>query len=251
MKHFLKNNYLPLSALVAGLLAFLMRTLLFASAMGEDLRVGLPTGTWPDVMSWILVAATAAFLIAGTWHFRGFSRYSSNFSASLPAALGMVLAAIGFLCTSVLELNAGGDAVAIIGSVLGFVSFAALGFLAFCRFKGLRTNILYHGVICLYLMFYLVAHYRLWSAYPQLQSYAFELLAIIFLMLSCYQRAAFDAGKGSRKAYTFHSLMALFFCIATLPGCDNPVFFIGSALWMLLTPCNLTTAVPRPEKNEE
>lgn len=251
MKQFLKNAYLPLAAVAGGLLVYLMRTLLFASAIGDSTRVGLPEGSWPDVMSWILVASMVAFLAVGTWPLRGLNKYSYNFPASLPAAIGMALAGISFLISSILELTAGGDFITTLSSIFGIISAVSIGYLAFCRLKGLQLNVMFHGVICLYLMLHLISHYRLWSSYPQLQSYAFELLSIVFLMLACYQRAAFDAGKGNRRAYVFHSLMALFFCIATLPGCDMPVFFIGSGIWMLLSLCKLTIPSCRSEKHEE
>ena len=119
--------------------------------------------------------------------------------------------------------------------------------LAFARYKGAHLSVLFHGVVCVYLMVYLVSHYRLWSSYPQLQSYAFELLAIVFVMLACYQRAAADAGKGDRRAYTFFSLAAFFFCVATLPGCDKAAFFIGCAVWMFTTPCRLNLPVSKEE----
>ena len=129
--------------------------------------------------------------------------------------------------------------------LLGILSTFAMVALAYGRYKGFRPNVLLHGIICVYLMLYLVSHYRLWSSNPQLQSYAFELLAIVFVMLACYQRAAFDAGKGNRQAYAFFTLIALYFCIAALPGCDNAVFFLGAAVWMYFTPCKLTLPVKK------
>ena len=98
----------------------------------------------------------------------------------------------------------------------------------------------------LMLMLTLVSNYQNWSALPQLQDYGFELLAIVFLMLATYQRAAFDVNYGNRRAYAFFSLGALFFSIAAIPGCNNPGFFIGCAAWMLATPCQWTT-LPKKE----
>lgn len=245
MKRYLKPSYLPLAVLCCGIVTFLLRLWLFG--LGEDDRGLLALGSFPDVMSWILAAVTMALLALGTRRLQGAAKYSYNFPASLPAAIGMALAAVSFCITSVADLSAGTDSVGAVSTVLGFLAAAALGYLAYARAKGLHLSVLFHGVVCLYLMLHLVSHYRLWSSYPQLQSYAFELLAIVFVMLACYHRAAFDAGHGNRRAYTFFSLAALFFCVATLPGCDNAAFFIGCAVWMYTTPCRLTLPVRKEE----
>ena len=245
MKRYLKPAYLPIAVLSAGILACLMRLWLFA--LGADERGLLAVGNFPDVMSWILVAATMALLAVSCRQLQGATKYSYNFRASMPAAIGMALAAVSFCITSVIDLATGGDSVGAVSTVFGFFATAALLALAYGRYKGLHLSVLFHSVVCLYLMLYLVSHYRLWSAYPQLQSYAFELLAIVFVMLACYQRAAFDAGKGNRRAYTFFTLAALFFCVSTLPGCDNAAFFIGCAVWMYLTPCRLSLPVKKEE----
>lgn len=243
MKRYLKIKYLPLAVLSCGVLTCLLRLWLFA--LGEDARGLLAVGSFPDVMSWLLVAAAMALLGISTWRLKGPVRFSQNFHASLPAAIGMALAAVSFCITSAVGLAIKGDSVSTVSALFGFLSAAALLVLAFARYKGAHLSVLFHGVVCVYLMVYLVSHYRLWSSYPQLQSYAFELLAIVFVMLACYQRAAADAGKGDRRAYTFFSLAALFFCVATLPGCDNAVFFLGCAVWMYFTPCKLTLSVKK------
>lgn len=243
MKRFLKMKYLPLAVLGSGVVTYLLRTLLWVGAMGGNGL--LPAGTFPDVASWVMVAITVVGLFAATWLLRGANKYQQNFSASLSAGIGMVVAAASFCVTSLLELIAGTDTISTASSLLGILSTFAMVALAYGRYKGFRPNMLLHSIVCVYLMLYLVSHYRLWSSNPQLQSYAFELLAIVFVMLSCYQRAAFDAGKGNRQAYAFFTLIALYFCVAALPGCDNPVFFLGAAAWMYFTPCKLTLPVKK------
>ena len=244
MKRFLKMKYLPFAVLGSSIITYLLRTLLWASGIAGDDGL-LPVGSWPDVLSWIMVGLTLAFLGFCVRFLRGNNKYTGNFSASIPAALGMVLAAASICVTALVELIAGADAVGTASSLFGILSTFAMIALAYGRYKGFRPNMLLHGIVCVFLMLYLVSHYRLWSSAPQLQSYAFELLAIVFVMLACYQRAAFDAGKGNRQSYTFFTLAALYFCIAALPGCDNPVFFLGAATWMFFTPCKLTLPVKK------
>ena len=239
MKRFLKLQYLPLAVLGCGVIAALLRALLWIAAIGDNTSSLLPAGTWPDVLCWITVALTIALLAVSARKIRNNKKYTSNFSASPIGAIAMVLAAVGFLFTSITDLSVSADPITTAATVMGFVAVAALLLLAYFRYKGLRPTMLLHSVVCVYLMLYLVSHYRLWSAAPQLQTYAFELLAIVFVMMACYHRAAFDMNQGSRQAYTFFTLAALFFCIATLPSCDNPAFFIGCGTWMFFTPCKL------------
>ena len=240
MKQFLKPSDLPFIALCGGLLTLIAR--LWLLILGEDERGLLASGSLPDVVSWLLVVAIMGLLIAGTWQMRGSVKYNNDSRNSLLAAISMVVAAICFCISSIIDLTSETDAMNRISAWMGFLATAALIFLAWGRLKGIQFNMLFHGLICLYLMLHLVSHYRLWSSYPQLQSYGFELMAIVFVMLSCYQRAAADGGHGSRRAYTFFSLAALFFCIAAIPSCDNIVFFLGCAVWMYLTPCRLTSS---------
>ncbi len=247
MKQFLKIKYLPLAVLGCGIITYLLRMLLWISAIGNDNSSLLPTGSWPDAMSWIFTGLTLGFLFWSTGKLHGHNKYSENFSASLPGALGMALAAVCFCITSSADLSAGTDTLGAVSAFLGYLAAVSLLILAYVRFKGMHLSIIFHSIICFYLMLHLVSHFRLWSSAPQLQSYAFELLAIVFVMLACYQRAAFDAGSGNRKTYSFFSLAALFFCIAALPGCDNAAFFIGCAAWMYFTPCKLSLPAQKEE----
>lgn len=247
MKRFLKPVYLPLAALTFGVITLLFR--LWFLALGVDDRGLLPVGSIPDVLSWVMVALVMAILAAGTWNLKGANKYSYNFSPSDIAGIATALAGISFLITSVTELIVGADSISITSAILGFLAAASLCFLGYCRWKGRRPSMVFHGIVCLYLMLYLISHYRLWSSAPQLQSYGFELLAIVFVMLACYQRAAFDADRGNRRSYAFFSLAALYFSIATLPGCDNYGFFIGCAIWMAATPCRLTVRRSVPKED--
>ena len=190
-------------------------------------------------MSWVYVALAMALLFFGIRKLGGIKEYEENFPAGAVPAIGTALTA-GALCIAVIaEMNGVTGAIESAACVFGFIAVAALLLLAWCRFIGSRPNMLLHTSVCVFLMIYLVSHYRLWSAYPQLQSYAFELMAIVFTMLACYQRAAFDVGMGNRRMYTFFTLAALFFSVSALPGSDNPVFFLGCAVWMFFTPCCL------------
>ena len=247
MKRILKPVYLPPVVLGFAIIAYIARTFLFAAAIGADEGAFLPVGSWSDVLSWIMVAATVVICGLGVLNLQNKNNYAYNFPRSNLAAIGMLLAGLGFCITAFVDLLAGTDSVGFASAILGFPAAISLWILAYGRTKGRRFPLVFHGIICLYLMLHLVTHYRLWSSYPQLQSYAFELLAIVFVMLAAYHRAAFDADQGKCRAYTFFTLVGLFFCVATLPGCDNPAFFLGCAAWMYFTPCKLI----QPSRKED
>ncbi|MBE6946645.1 MAG: hypothetical protein E7454_00095 [Ruminococcaceae bacterium] len=242
MKNFLKTHYLPLGVLACSVITMFLRMLLWISAISNDESNLLPAGTWPDVVSWIMVAIVIALLVFFCWKLKKLPKYRDHFKPSKLAAAGMLLGAVGILISSISALGGNGDTLTTISAVLGIVSAGSLGYLAFCRMKGARVSIAFHGIICLYLMLYLISCYRVWSSCAQLQVYAFELLAVVFTMLACYHRAAFDTDQGKPRSYAFFSCAALFFCIAALPGCNNEMFLLGCAAWMFTTPCDLTPA---------
>lgn len=244
MKKYLKPAFLPHAALVCGVITLLFR--LWLLAMGEDGWGLLAAGVFPDVMSWVMVALTLALLAVGTWQLREANKYSYNFPASFVGATGIALAAVAIFIDSLVKLLAGTDAMGLASAIVGLAATVAMGFLSYYRWKGIRPSVLFHGAVCVFMMLTLVSSYQHWSALPQLQHYGFELLAIVFLMLATYQRAAFDVGCGNRRAYAFFSLGALFFSIAAIPGCANPGIFIGCAAWMLATPCQWITS-PKKE----
>ena len=248
MKKIFNPAILPIATLAAGILAMLMRFWLFG--LGTDDRGLLPASTFPDVASWIISGIVMVMLIFGTLGLREASKYRFNFPASIPSAIGTALGALGIFLTCFIELLSGAAKLGVFSTILGLFATAALAFLAYCRKVGRKPMFLFHAFTCIYLMFHLISHYRIWSAYPQLQTYAFELLAIVFLMLACYQRAAFDAGRGNRKAYAFCTLAALFFCLAAIPGSATAIFYIGCAAWMFTTLCNLKPLKPSG-KNEQ
>lgn len=245
MKRFLKPSELPVLILCSAALTFIARALLFVSAIGGVGRGLLRTGSLPDIASWFLVAVTLGLLLVGTWKMRDPVKYSRQSRSALLATIAMSIAAVSFCFTSLRGLLSATDTVGLISASLGLLAAASLGLLAWGRMRGKQLNMVFHGIVCLYLMLHLVSHYRLWSSSPQLQSYAFELLAIVFVMLACYHRAAADAGHGICRSHTLCSLAAVYFCIAALPGCDNPIFFIGSAIWIFCTPCRLSSSRQR------
>lgn len=246
MKQLLSPKNLPWFALGAGAVGAILRAWLLLG--GVDDKGMLISGHPAEILCWILCAVSFAIMVLGSWNLLEAGKYQYNFPASLPGAIGAGAAAVGVLYASICDLLAGGDTLVMIGCSLGFAAAISLGFLAWLRKNGQRPNVLFHFLVCLHLMFRVIAQYRVWSSDPQIQNYCFQLLALVCLMVSTYQRATFDAKFGMRRAYTVLRLLCVFFCILCLPGAHTPLFYLTAAAWAFTDQCNLT---PMPRKTKE
>jgi peptidoglycan/LPS O-acetylase OafA/YrhL len=94
-----------------------------------------------------------------------------------------------------------------------------------------------------------VTDYRLWSADPQIHSYAYQLLAEVLLMLCAFHRTSCDGGILQRRKLLFTGLAAAVCAMAALSMDFHRPFFLASALWGL--GCIGTTAVLPPDPKEE
>ena len=246
MKKLLNPIYLPWFVLGTGGIGFALRIWLFTG--GVDEKGFLISGHPADILIWALTIFVMVFLLIATRGLQEGGKYSFNFPASLPGSIGCGLCALGFAVTSITEFVLTADTLSRITSVLGILSAAVLGFMAYGRWKGLRTSVIYHTVICLYLIARLISQYRNWSWDPRLQDYCFQLLGTVCLMLATYHRAAFDANMGKRRPHAFFHLAAVYLCCLSLVGSENIAFYLGAGAWMLTDLCNL---VPMQRRQEE
>jgi len=128
------------------------------------------------------------------------------------------------------------------------VSMAVLGVY---RMLGKRPWPIFGGIICLFYMLMLVTNYRLWSADPQLQDYAYQLLAGVLLMLCSFHRTCCDAGVIQRKKLLATGLGAAVCCMASLSGDFQWGFYLASGLWAAGSMCHVAVLPPDPEEDEE
>ncbi len=245
MKKLLNPFWLPAAVLLLGEVGLVLRVWLLAA--GTEYGGMLPESHPAEPLLWMLTAAALALLLVGTSRLLEGSKFQFNFPASLTRALGCGAGCISIAVTSALELSLYQDTLNILACSLGFAAAAAVGYIAWCRYKGMQPVMLFHAIAALYLMLRLVSQYRHWSSDPQLMDYCFQLLATVCLMLACYQRAAFDAGCGDRRAYTLFHLAAVFFCCLSLVSRESIAFYLGTGIWMLCDLCNLAP-MPRKER---
>lgn len=238
MKKFLKTTNLPWFVLAAGIIGIALRFWLLST--GIDKNNFLVSGHPADILLWLLTAATAALVIIGCLPVVEANKYAFNFPPSLIAAVGDSLLALGILVASILSLISSAGPLATASAVAGFLSTALLSLCAFLRWKGMRPTFLLRGLVCIFWVLRLVSLYQIWSPEPQLQNYIFQLFANVFMMLAFYQRTAFDADSGNRRAHAIYHLAATFLCCLSLVGSKDWFLYGAGALWAITDLCRLT-----------
>ncbi len=131
---------------------------------------------------------------------------------------------------------------------LAAVSMAVLGLF---RILGRKAPAWFSGVVCLNYMLTLVTDYRLWSADPQIHSYAYQLLAEVLLMLCAFHRTSCDGGILQRRKLLFTGLAAAVCAMASRSMDFHRPFFLASTLWALGCICSTATLPPDPEEEAE
>lgn len=241
MKKLLNATNLPWFVLAAGVIGIGLRFWLLST--GIDKTGLLVSGHPADILLWLLTAATAVFVIVKSLPLVEAAKYTFNFPASPMGAVGEGLLALGILAASILSLLDSAAPLAAVTAIVGFLSAIVLAFCAFCRWKGIQPPFLLRSFLCIYWVLRLVCLYQLWSPEPQLQSYVFQLFANVFMMLSFYQRTAFDADFGNRRAHAIYHLAAAFFSCLSLIGSWDWFLYGACALWAITDLCRL---IPMP-----
>lgn len=244
MKKYFRPRYLPVLTLLAGILGMLLRVWLYAT--GIDDKNLLIQGHPADILVWILTVITVAGLFYLTQPLKGQGGYRSNFPASLPGAIGCWVLAAGLFITALGDLMSGSDRIVMIAGILGVLCVPAMVFAGYSRYCGTRSSFLLYALLSVYYIARMVCQYRLWSADPQLQDYCFQIFACVGLMLTAFQRAAFDVKMGRRRSYAFLSLVTFFFCCLSIPHCEQKLLYLVNAVFLLTNLCSLRPMRRRP-----
>ncbi|MBO5892468.1 MAG: hypothetical protein J6Q30_07150 [Oscillospiraceae bacterium] len=253
MKKYLKPATLPWFVLVTGGIGIALRFWLLSA--GVDTKGLLKTGHPAGILLWVLTAITAGVVIYGCLPLVEANKYGYNFPSTPISAIGEGFLALGILVVGILSLCRSSDTLSIIMAIAGFLSVPMLLLCAFYRWKGVKPLFLFHGFVCIFWVLRLISLYRDWSPDPQLQHYIFALLANIFVMLSYYQRTAFDAGSGNRRVHAITHLEAAFFCCLSIVGSRDWYLYVACVLWSITDLCRLTPMPKRaphsPKKDED
>lgn len=124
---------------------------------------------------------------------------------------------------------------------------AALGslYVVWARFRSQRVFYGVYAVFALCYMFYLISRYRDWSAEPETLHYAYQLLALVCMMLVFYQKAALQAHTGRFSSYHLWHSLATVLSLTAVPSASNPMLYLAGAIWLILDPS------PRPLRREK
>lgn len=87
---------------------------------------------------------------------------------------------------------------------------------------------------------WLIEVYRGHTSNPILWDYVLLLLAIVFLLISTYERAGFAFGAGKPRRSVFTSLVSVLLCPAALPDCGGVANALSLAALAALTWAELT-----------
>ncbi len=235
MKKILNPANLPWFVLGAGTIGIGLCLWLMSTGMDEK---GLWVSGHPAVvLLWLLSAATIAVVIVLCMPLVEAPKYTFNFPSSPVDAIGDGILALGILAASILTLVDSADLLSSVIAIVGLLSAGLLALCAFYRWKGMQPMFLLRGFVCVFWVLRLISLYQRWSPEPQLQSYVFQLLANVCMMLSFYQRTAFDANYGNRRAHTIYHLNAIFFCCLSLIGSQDWFLYSVCILWAVADLC--------------
>lgn len=237
MKKYLRPKFLPIMVTAAGLIGVLLRWWTIGSGPDKDGLYAPQPFAW--TLLWIVTVLTLAAVVVLSIRLKNPGKYADNFPASLTGAIGTALAALGVGFNQLVFPISVATLLSTLTSLLGIVSFAVLVLSALNRYQGKKPPFFVHAVPCVFFALRIFLLARVWSNETQIGTFLFQFLASICVMLASYQRACFDVNLGKRRASLFWSLSAVYFCLLALPGCDEPLFYLGMAAWLLTNLCSL------------
>ena len=233
MKKLKNPTILALLCAGAGFSVMLLRMWLFATGVNSN---GLISGSHAGgILSWIVTLGALAlvgYVVFSQKHHVTFSRQRWTATAYLLYGAGFI-ACVAWLSTEekhtfTVAAMAVGIAACLCSCVLALVHAQQRKGALWLHFPGIVFFILL-----------LLHEYQQWSAQSQLHTYVFQLLALICVMLSLYQRAALENRLGKWKPYLFFSRCAILLCLGAIPGDGCGMFYICMAAGLLLDGCQL------------
>lgn len=210
--------------LVCGVMCMLLRLQILI--YGYDEKGLMIPGNMMGYTAWMIAFLFMVGLALGVTRIRGNGTYNqlfplSFFYGTLVILAGGILLLVSLMQTTTLEL------------VMCICAGLCMIWTGISRVMGKRPPYGLNFVVCVFFAVKLVMNYRDWSTDPQLQDYAFQILACVMLMLAAFYRASADANIIHRKRMVFTCLGACFMCIVSLSDPDAPIYYGACALWAL------------------
>ena len=199
---------------------------------------GLLNSSHPGAFFTGFLAAAVMVLLA----LRSFRRRQPcHFPPAPISGIGMLVTAAGIVSGTWTLLSCVSLLPAILLTVFGILCVICAVFAALLRFRKLKVHPLLYCPSIVFFVVVLVCMYQQWSGEPELLRYCYQLLALVFLMITAYQRAALKAGIGDSSQYLFFSRGAIFFCLTAIPGSSLRFMLSAMAVGILLDGCTVST----------
>ncbi|MBR2047011.1 MAG: hypothetical protein IJ960_00265 [Oscillospiraceae bacterium] len=224
--------YLPTAVL--GLVGMFLQSRLLE--YGYDQKGLLMNARLEQVLLWGLAAVFAALVLFFLPRLGARGTYEMNFPRCM--ASGLAIMAAGVL-TGFSALNAmvpGGGLLLPAGCAAGAVLLILVGM---CRMQGRKPAFWLELAVCLLCCANLLHSYRGWNARPNVQLYAFQLLAQICVMLFATHRARCAGGLMDRRRLVATGFLGMFFSFIALAGAGNPALYLAGGLYCAGGMCEL------------
>lgn len=237
MKKYLHPKFLPILVPAASVIGLLLR--LWTIGSGPDAEGLYKPQPVAWTLLWIVTILALGAVVLMSAGLKNPGRFSDNFPASPVGAAGRVIAALGIMLSGLTILTKAENILGTLTGLLGMGSAVCLLLLGFARYQGRKTSFLLHAVPCLFFALRIFLLCRVWSNETQIGVFLFPFLASICVMLATYQLACFDVNLGKRRTSLFWSLSGVYCSLLAVPGSDEPMFYIGMAIWLLTNLCSL------------
>ena len=246
------KKYLPhidLITLAVAAIGILLRFWHLSAGVDEK---GLYPAThlaWTLLLCLSAALAAVLFVVAG---YAGKSRnYRSNFSPSMPGAVGFALVGCAMALSAIGYLNGEDLMLYDLTGIVGLLSAAALILGGWCRWKGKRPHFLVFALPCVFFALRLFCTGHAWGDEPELHRFLLGFLANLMCALAAYQLWAFSVNLGNRSKSLLCSLLAVYLCLIAVPGSSDGTFYLAIAIWLFTNLCPKATAPFLPEFQPE
>ena len=231
MKSFPKTEIYTFFSVLIGIAGMAMQSWLFSTADSYGLLIH---GHIAEILSCLLLAGAAVIGFLSLKNLKFGGEYPQLFPQSPVAAAGNLVAAAGVLFSAFTPAAVG--VLTTVVRALGVVAALAFALGGFARLQGKRPNCLLFAAVAVYLIARTLVFCQRWSAEVQVQIYFFPLLAILFLLLAAYYRAALAADFQNCKQYFLFRQLAIVCCLMSMAGGER-VFYLAGAVWMATDFC--------------
>ena len=220
MKKSIRIPGAALTCALTGLIAWILRWRLFSTCVDEKglLAVGHPN----SLITWVLSACVVALAVACFWKRPNRICVHGSPLSSLLRALAMGIACFLFLDQGML-----GKAAAAVAAVT-----AALSLVSLVDSKKKLPAPAVDIPMIIFFLLCLLSRYQVWSAEPELQRYAFSLLALVCLMMATYQRSAILLGMAKGPFFLASGCLGVYFAFAACADPESTVMFLFLGVWM-------------------